>query len=687
MAVLALGLGGTLTATGASAAPQPEKTISLAAKPATHVVTFNGHAPFNNGQDGLVWGQLGIDDPKGSCLPSNTTLNDQHLIKVIVPKKVEQKYDTLIRFQIDWVPLINEPLADMALYVYGPDGKLVAASDGSQNQEAVNVTAALGGVYNVLVCAFQTLPQGQDFTGKVITTTVLPKAFPKAVGVKAPSYRQYSAPKGLSDFAGEPSIGNSWKTGHTLFVSNTDVYDVKFNDKTGTSSWKLVNDDAADPSNKVSLDPIGFTDSVTGRTFVSQLYLACSGMSYTDDDFASAVTPSQGCGSVINGFDHQTVGGGPYPQGMGPLPGISYPHAVYYCSQGVGLFLGGATCARSDTGGLAFNPAVQVYGPECNGIHGHVRVGPDGTVYLPNNNCGGKQAVLVSRDGGGSWKVRQIPDSIGGQSDPSVAIGADNTVYYGYADGTGKPRVAVSRSHGDAWHSSIDAGIPANVHNTEFSEMIAGDGARAAFAFLGTPTRGSTQASGFGKNAAGDKFIGGEWHLYISTTYDHGLHWTTVDSTPKDPVQRGCIWNSGGSNPCRNLLDFNDITVTKRGMVMVGFADGCTNACIDDTDVSANKLVDHGTIVRQISGKGLFAKYDPKPVKAAPSVKPGSGTSATSAARTPAPSGAQGTAATAAAHPKPAANRTAPLTVAALMLLLGVTGGLMIARRRAAARV
>src|SRR5205814_3135706 len=66
---------------------------------------------------------------------------------------------------------------------------------------------------------------------------------------------------------------------------------------------------------------------------------------------------------------------------------------------------------------------------------------------------------------------------------------------------------------------------------------------RAAFAFLGTQTAGDTQASDFP----------GVWHLYVAFTYDGGGSWTTADATPSDPVQRGCIWNQGGSNPCRNL--------------------------------------------------------------------------------------------------------------------------------------
>ena len=63
-------------------------------------------------------------------------------------------------------------------------------------------------------------------------------------------------------------------------------------------------------------------------------------------------------------------------------------------------------------------------------------------------------------------------------------------------------------------------------------------------------------------------------------------------------MQRGCVWNQGGSNPCRNMLDFNDIGVDKQGHVYVAYTDGCTTtsdyscdtnpaiACADCTDTS-----------------------------------------------------------------------------------------------------
>ncbi len=609
-----LAVAAAVAAVPGQAAPAAQSSVTVPSKPGSAKVTWADTAPFANNTAGIA-----VDDPTGSCDPSNTTLNSQHTVQVTFPKTLAASVDTLVRFEIDWDDSAGDNTTnDLAMHVFGPDGKLVASSDGSQSSEGINVTDRTGGVYNVLVCAFQNGLQGTPYRGSATAYTVTPAGFPAAKGVTAPTYRQYTAPKGTSTAAGEPSIGNNWKTGNTLFTSNTDEYVVTFNDKAKTSSWTLVNDDLTDPSNKISLDPIGFTDHVTGRTFVSQLYLACSASAYTDDDFATLVIPSQGCGSGINGVDHQTFGGGPYAESGNVVGGIVYPHAVYYCAQGQALVLGGATCSRSDDGGLTFNNPIATWTTECSGIHGHVQVSPsNGAVYLPNAKCGNKQGVAVSTDSGQTWKVHTIPDSLSGESDPYVGVGSDGTVYYSYSDGTGHPRVSVSRDNGTTWSKSVDVGVPMGIRNSEFAMVVAGDGDRATVAFLGTTTPGSTQAASFGKNAAGDTFVGAAWHMYLSTTYDRGKTWTTVDATPKDPVQRGCIWNAGGGNPCRNLLDFNGMTIDKTGRVMVGFADGCVgpdvvagNDCVASTAVSANKLTDHGAIIRQISGKTLFKAYD-----------------------------------------------------------------------------
>jgi hypothetical protein len=392
--------------------------------------------------------------------------------------------------------------------------------------------------------------------------------------------------------AGEPSIGVNWKTGTVFIEAGNHTLRVLFDDSTSPARTTWA--DKRSPFSRVSLDPILFTDSQTGRTFASQLDGACSETSFTDDD-GETWLPSQGCGTPA-GPDHQTIGGGPYAQ---PAPALrtGYPHSVYYCSQGIVA----AICARSDDGGLSFGPGVPIYNlTECGGLHGHIRVSPDGTAYVPNSSCSGKDAVVVSTDNGLTWAVKPVPLSKSSRAggDPSVAAGARNTLYFGFVNSDGHPKITVSQDHGSTWSKPFDAGQPYGIQNAEFSEVIAGDDDRAAFAFLGTTTPGDDQSSDFR----------GVWHLYVATSYDSGKTWTTVDATPTDPVQRGCIWNGGGSNQCRNLLDFNDITVDKIGRVLVGFADGCTGACV--TDPAQNNFDALATIARQTSGKGLFSAFD-----------------------------------------------------------------------------
>jgi hypothetical protein len=159
--------------------------------------------------------------------------------------------------------------------------------------------------------------------------------------------------------------------------------------------------------------------------------------------------------------------------------------------------------------------------------------------------------------------------------------------------------VAVSHDHGATWINITDVGTALGIQNVAFPAMVAGDGNRAALAFLGTPTGG---------NAQDTANFTGVWHLYIAHTFDGGATWTLVDATPTDPVQRGSICLSGTTcGNDRNLLDFIDATVDKQGRVLVGYADGCIGACVT---AGPNSFSAQGTIARQATGKGLFAAFD-----------------------------------------------------------------------------
>ena len=545
------------------------------------------------------------------------------------------------------------PTNDIVLNLYGPSGDSLGSSDTATSPEGLNYapdTGLAAGTYQVEVCPYDepaVPPQGPyNYTGTFTTDDTAPPSLAGPAPTPAPAptpgsgstprYHNYQPPAAVGENSGEPSIGFNPVTRRAMYIAGLQTLRVTFPEEiepkgsvpeAGPARWE----DVSFISTKTrSLDPILFTDQRTGRTFVSQLNSVSAGvllpgnslMAYTDDD-GKSWTPAQ-LNLPDGSNDHQTVGAGPYPASMNLTNDLNKGSAVYYCGQGGVVFVvaSAALCSRSDNGGLTFNRAVPVTlgaagvnGPACSQmIHGHVKVAPDGTVYLPNAQCGGKQAVAVSTDAGTTWTVRTVPGSLPGSGilDPSVGISNDppagpgatsNTVYFGF---TGKPSaastdnhmyVAATRDRGVTWTTPVDVGAQVGVRNAVFAECVAGDANRAACAFLGTATSGDHQAAGFK----------GTWYGYVAHTYDGGQTWKTVQATP-DPVQReACIWNGGGNNPCRNLLDFNDITMDDRGRVLFAYADGCVDGCAAG---GANTYSAKASIARQSGGKGLLARFD-----------------------------------------------------------------------------
>lgn len=420
----------------------------------------------------------------------------------------------------------------------------------------------------------------------------------------AAAYRTYPAPSGFLTDAGESSVGVNWKSGAVLMQGRLETDRITFDAK-GEDTWKKVTGGA---TGLISLDAIGASDNSAGRMFVSQLVGFGSLMVYSDNDGASW-TMGEGSG-LPAGYDHQSVGVGPYPAGSAQ-PSGTFPHAVYYCSQEIYV----ALCARSDDGGQVFGVSTTAFtAADCVATHGHIRVAPDGTVYVPNGYCLGKQGLAVSKDAGRSWSVKVVPESTSGvNGDPSIALGRDGTGYFAYSDGRGRMMVAVTRDRGDSWASSYDVGAQLGLGNTTFPEAIAGDGDRAAVAFLGTKTFGNAQDRYFGMDPSHTRYTGAEYHLYIATTYDRGRSWRTVDATGRDPVQRGriCLAGTVCTGSDRNLLDFMDINVDRSGRVLVSWSDGCTGTCVRSDLVADNSASDKGNLTRQSSGRGLFASPPP----------------------------------------------------------------------------
>src|SRR5437660_2861260 len=465
-----------------------------------------------------------------------------------------------------------------------------------------------------------------------------------------PRFFNYMSPQGVADSVGEPSVGSNWT--REAVNHNHNVNGSINNIPNGGTSLlfggfsaamaKVTWNDCSSPAgttweNKPLLsantprafgDPILFTLHDTGRTFVAQLEgltPAGSTIDITDDD-GEHFTPSDGV--IPSDIDHETRGGGPYHSPL-PNPGLLYPDAAYYASKSVT----DARAIRSYNGGLLFSQAAAPMFTiaDCAGLHGHVKVAPDGTVYVPDKGCGGilpfheasKQAVVVSEDNGITWNVRIIPSSTSNgeednpsdgshqtKGDPSVGVATDGTLYFGYQANDGHPHIAVSHDKGLTWVSDTDVGAAVvnggPVLNTVFPAVVAGDPGRAAFAFFGSETGGTNFHCGNGEDCSPAPPFPGVWFLYVATTFDGGQTWTTQNVTPGDPIQRGGICNGG---TCRNLLDFFDATIDKEGRILVGYEDGCISAaCING---GANDFTAKGVIARQSGGMRMFGAFDP----------------------------------------------------------------------------
>jgi len=507
------------------------------------------------------------------------------------------------------------PATDYDMYVHNSSGQLVATSaQGLTTSESADINVAQNGTgaYTVRIVYFAAV--GDQYRGRAEVVTAMADNPPPPSPAPTPSYVNLGAPAGIGQGAGEPTLGVNWGSGNVMFIAGLETLRVNgFDDAAGTATWT---ERSALTTSITSFDPILFTDSKTGRTIVSQLLpTKISLMAFTDDD-GETWTPSQGAG-INSGVDHQTVGGGPFKPGvLGRGPLTAYPHAVYYASQDIGL----AEIALSRDGGMTFDVAVPMWNlTQCGGLHGHIKVAPDGTVYVPNKNCGGKQAVAVSEDNGLTWSIRAVPGSTPGDTDPSVGIATDGTVYFGFINTDGSARVAVTRDRGLTWSTPMNVGHSEGLQNGVFPAVVAGDRDRAAMFWIGTTTPGAN-------GVATDMAFPGTWYGFIATTYDGGDSWVTVKATGNDPVQRGVICTHGTTCPSgtRNLLDFNDLEMDASGRPVAAFADGCVSAdCRNGVDRSGpngtpdgaidsydNDGAEVATIIRQRGGRTLFAVND-----------------------------------------------------------------------------
>ncbi|HEV7699528.1 MAG TPA: carboxypeptidase regulatory-like domain-containing protein [Pyrinomonadaceae bacterium] len=536
-----------------------------------------------------------------------------------------------VKFTLSWGDT-GSGASDYDLYIYnGTVGNLNgsqpadAQSSSGSNPEVANFSPLTDGTRTFSVKIVPYTPTNETVNVKIellpgtpgapCTVNCGPFGGPDPTVPGVPRYQNFYAPNGSSaqSGSGEFNIGFNPHTQRIMTMNRGPVWRLTPGEVQTPALPECCEafwEDKSAVSTNTGLDPILWTDQVSGRTFASNSTAGANALyAYSDND-GDAWVPI-GVGPPNLGVDHQTIGTGACPTAVlgCSIPAVNQGQFALYCAQSLALPTG---CQRSLDLGMTWGPGVPATTTDCAGLHGHVRIAPNGTAWLPVKNCAVTAGLPLqggsrSTDAGVTWTEFKIPNTTpqASGSDPSVALDSSSRAYYCYVNSQaggleGHARVAVSEDGGATWIRDIDLGATHGIVNAVFPEAIGGTDGRAACGFLGTNVAGDYQNLNFP----------GKWYLYIATTYDQGVNWTTVNATPNDPVQSmSGIWQGGGGNQNRNLLDFNEITMDDKGRVLFGYSDGCvTGPCIAGT--AGNDFTAHMRVARQFGGKTLNAAFD-----------------------------------------------------------------------------
>ncbi|HEV8361748.1 MAG TPA: sialidase family protein [Candidatus Thermoplasmatota archaeon] len=385
-----------------------------------------------------------------------------------------------------------------------------------------------------------------------------------------------------------------------------------------------------------TLDPYIYVDPTTDRVFDLDLYAACAYLSWSDDQGASWSTNPLACGTPVVPNDHQSMVAAKPVQ----VSTRGYENVLYYCVNRVA----DTACARSLDGGTTFEPLTTAYlgvqpealdptsllGSEprgiCGGLSGHIKAGPEGTLYLPRDYCG-VPSVAISQDDGATWRVVAISSEQGSQ-EHEVAIAVDDAgnVYAFWGNATGLPLLAVSRDQGQTWSAPRMVGPP-GLTAMGWPAIAAGAEGRVAFAYIGSTMEGGYEGKqtetcsdllGLQCQPTGD-YDNATWNAYIGVVTDALSDAPTVVTAtandPSDPVARGVC----GRTRCHGIYDFIDIVIDPAGRPWAAFDDACTDRCATDPAGATGPNQGFvGTLAAGPALRGALAALPPLPAVAPP---------------------------------------------------------------------
>ena len=357
-------------------------------------------------------------------------------------------------------------------------------------------------------------------------------------------------------------------------------------------SWEVVSPRVLDYNTMpITLDPYVWVDDRldgdSARVYTIDLTLACSYLSYSDDDGESWITNPLACGRPVN--DHQTLFSGP----PASSPTVGYPNILYYCYNDVGS----SQCTKSLDGGITFHPtgspAFTGYKPGsdetgffgvdgfCGGLHGHGAVGDDGTVYLPREYCG-EPFLAISHDEGVTWdtvkvsKIRSISQPDEGAAHPSVTVDSKGNVYYTWI--SSKDRLlylSVSKDGGKKWSKPVVAGAP-SVKETNLPQIDVRGPGKIAIVYYGSTNSPYPKCK---RKCDAASYLKTTWNAYVTISGNalarNPLFVTGTVNDPKDPLHRGRC----GPGRCGWPYDFIDVEIGPDGIAYGAFVDGCMSDC------------------------------------------------------------------------------------------------------------
>lgn len=364
----------------------------------------------------------------------------------------------------------------------------------------------------------------------------------------------------------------------TIFVGGWDSIGRSTNDG---ATWTHL---STLPAVSFAADRTLVVDHDTGRVLVDDTTLACTILSWSDDNGASWRTNPAACGAGAT--DHEKIAVGKRVTFPDPS-GLLYRNLVYVCANG----LSHTNCGVSADGGTSFLTTAP-HGVGC-AFQGAPVADSNGKLYEPTSQCG--LHVRSTVDNGLNWVDHTVP--FGSKPDaPDVAVTPDGTVYLAYMDASWKPALARSTDGGQHWSGPYPVTVPGLVGGL-FPTIVAGADGHVAISFYGT----TDDATGWDHNPgnAPDSIA---WNGYVAVVTDAAAATPTItpQKVTSDPLQYGCLSKLGSC--LNNIADYADIDVGPDGRVYAVFVDGCLPGCTSKAQSTASR----GIVAVQTGGDDLI---------------------------------------------------------------------------------